>query len=63
MNLCERINRKKSGIPDRFDMSFSQVREIRDNSKGSTDAICTAFKFGYMQGVRAERKGKAGKIE
>lgn len=63
MNLCERINNKDLGIPDFFDISVAQMLEIASNSRGKVDAVCTAFKFGYMQGVRAERKGKAGNVE
>lgn len=63
MNLYERINKKESGIPDCFDISVAQMLEIADNARGRIDAVCTAFKFGYMQGVRAEKIGKAGKIE
>lgn len=63
MSLYERINKKEKVVPDCFDMSIKQAFDLANETGSRIDAIYTAFKFGYMQGVRAERKGKAGNIE
>lgn len=63
MKLYEKIKAKNIEIPHRFSMNLSQILDIYDNSKGKADAMAVAFEFGYMQGVRAERAGKAGNIE
>lgn len=59
MSLYERIEKKCVSIPDRFSMSIGQVNDLIRNAPGKFSLICIVFEFGYMQGVRAERAGKA----
>lgn len=59
MSFYERIDKRDAKIPSRFDMTCGQADDLKRNAPGVWDMICSAFKFGYMQGVRAERAGKA----
>lgn len=55
MNLCEKIRKENVKIPESFDMSAKQLRDIHDNALDEFDALDLAFEFGYMQGQRAEK--------
>ena len=59
MNFYERINKKNVRVPDHFDMTCTQINDLNRNAPSRWDLIICAFKFGYMQGIRAERAGKA----
>lgn len=58
MSLYDKIVKQIPMIPDSFDMSYSQLCDIKENSPGISDAIYVSFVFGYMQGKRAERARK-----
>lgn len=58
MNFYEKISRQKVEIPHSFDMTVSQLIDLIQNLQGYNLAH-EAFKFGYMQGIRAERAGKS----
>ena len=60
MNFYERIKKKNIRIPESFDMNVMQMFDLQKKATEDFDIISIAFKFGYMQGVRAERLGKAG---
>lgn len=53
------INEKKSKINTYYDMRLHHVIDIKNNSTGVCDAINNAFVFGYIQGVKAQKKGRA----
>lgn len=59
MSFYEKIKAQDPKIPDRFDITCGQVDNLKRNATGIWDLIGIVFKFGYMQGVRAERAGKA----
>lgn len=59
MNFYKKIKEKNFEILERFDISYSQIIDLKHNATGYFDLTYVAFKFGYMQGVRAERAGKA----
>lgn len=59
MNFYEKVMEKEFNIPNRFDLYCRQATDIKDNSEGLFDAMICAFRFGYMQGIRAERTGNA----
>ena len=59
MNFYERINKKSVVIPERFDLRYSQYVDLKNNAPGKFELISTVFTFGYIQGVRAERAGRA----
>lgn len=63
MSLYKRIIRQKINIPYRFDLRYSHAIDLKKNATGSFDLLRTAFVFGYMQGIRAERVGKAGDLD
>ena len=62
MSFYERISKQKVNIPDRFCMKVDQMIYLKENAKGIYDLMCVVFKFGYLQGVRSERAGKAGEV-
>ena len=41
-------------------MRYSHICDLKYNAPGNFEFAAAAFKFGYMQGIRAERAGKAG---
>lgn len=59
MSLYERINKKNIDIPSAFDLDTNALYDIKENSIDLFDLMVTVFKFGYMQGKRAERKAGA----
>ena len=59
-SLYERIDKNTTKVPDCFDLRISQLYDLIGRAPGVSDMLYTAFKFGYLQGVRAERAGKAG---
>lgn len=52
-NTMKLIESANSCIDDRYDMVSSNVNDIYVNSNHPFDMICSAFKFGYMQGRKA----------
>lgn len=62
MNFYERIVKQEIRVPERFDMSYRQLIDLANNATGKFELIYWAFNFGYMQGIRAERAGKAGTV-
>ena len=60
MNFYERMRKKEIHVPSRFDISYGQLCDIKENAPGLFDIMYVCFQFGYIQGVRAERKRKAG---
>ena len=59
MIFYEKIKRKDVTIPDSFDIRVGQMIDLKKNAPGMFEIMATAFRFGYMQGIRAERAGKA----
>lgn len=55
MGLYDKIRNTKCVIPESFDMKIKQAMDILDNTKDRFEVACIAFKFGYMQGRRAEQ--------
>lgn len=53
------INEKKMKINAEYDMRLHNILEIKDNSNCLFSAINNAFVFGYVQGVKAQKKGRA----
>ena len=42
-------------INDRYDMYHTDVDDIYKNSPDTVTMILNAFRFGYMQGIKAEK--------
>lgn len=61
MSLYERIRNK--GIilkmPEEYVPCVGQIIDLKKNAPDTWELITACFEFGYMQGVRAERAGKA----
>lgn len=53
MNLYEKIKRENLSIPQSFDLTVMQLFDLQNNAPDKYDKICSAFKFGYIQGQRA----------
>lgn len=45
----------KGKISPHYDLTSYHACEIKENSREIYDVIHNAFKFGYMQGVKAEK--------
>lgn len=58
-DFYKKIMEEPAEIPASFEMTYQQFMSLL-RAPSITDTIYTAFKFGYLQGVRAERAGKAG---
>lgn len=59
MNFYKKIKEKDFKIPESFDIRYNQMIDLKHKATGYFDLTYVAFRFGYMQGVRAERAGKA----
>ncbi|KDE74869.1 hypothetical protein FUSO7_00370 [Fusobacterium necrophorum BFTR-2] len=57
--VIEMVNRD---LPAYYDMTFGQMNDIRDNSKGAFEMIITAFKFGFGQDMKYQKNNK-GKVK
>jgi hypothetical protein len=57
-NVMQKIEEMTGNIDPYYDMSIGNMREINKNSKDSVALICNSFKFGYLQGIKAERARK-----
>lgn len=57
MNLYDKIRNAECEIPESFDLKISQAGELIHNAdpQDRYDLVYIAFKFGYMQGKRAEQ--------
>lgn len=60
MNLYNRIKNADYEIPEEYDLKIGQAEELLHNVDihDRFDLVCIAFKFGYMQGCRAEQDRK-----
>lgn len=56
-NLMEIANAAE--VNDYYDLTFVQINELKQmadsGNGGKFDAICAAFKYGYVMGQRAEK--------
>ena len=63
MNLYDKIRNAECEIPESFDLKISQAGELIHNAdpQDRYDLVYIAFKFGYMQGKRAEQISRTNK--
>ena len=55
-NVIKKTNDMAGMINPHYDMTFSNIMEIYNAySKQPFDLICSSFKFGYLQGMKAAR--------
>ncbi len=54
-NVMEKSKSVIGKINPYYDMRMSNVKEIYENSANSFDMICTSFRFGYLQGMKAAK--------
>lgn len=45
-------------IPEMYDLTASQAIEIREDCTDLVDLICVAFRYGFLQGRKAEQEGR-----
>lgn len=62
MNLYEKIKRENLMIPVAFRMKFEQAEDLLNHAPGNFELALSSFRFGYMQGQRAEKANKT-KVE
>ena len=56
------IKESRKHLTTYYDMTFDQLNDIRDNSKGIFEMIHKAFMFGFGQGIKCQKKrGKVNK--
>ena len=54
-NVMEKINKLTGEININYDMTIGNMKEIHKNSNETFDLISNSFKFGYIQGMEAEK--------
>lgn len=59
-NTMKIIKSSVGAINPKYDMTVKNMNDIFYNSQGQFDMICNAFKFGYMQGMKAMSSKKVG---
>ena len=62
-NMVQTADKVKHHIPERYDLTIEELQELRTIMHGGScecefDALITAFRYGYVLGVRAEKAGK-----
>lgn len=45
-------------IPEMYDLTASQAIEIREDCTDPLDLVYTAFRYGFLQGKKAEQEGR-----
>lgn len=53
-NVMQKIEEATGNIDPYYDMSIGNMKEIKENSKELFELISNSFKFGYIQGMKAE---------
>ena len=51
-NMEKVIKESRKHLTTYYDMTFDQLNDIRDNSKGIFEMIHKAFMFGFGQGIK-----------
>lgn len=59
VNALKVIDETKGKINSDYDACFENIFNIKNISNNYFDMICNAFVFGYAQGVKAQKKGRA----
>lgn len=61
-NMEKVIKESRKHLTTYYDMTFDQLNDIRDNSKGIFEMIHKAFMLGFGQGIKCQKKrGKVNK--
>lgn len=61
-NMEKVIKESKKHLTTHYDMTYDQIKDIKDNSKSIFEIIGTAFMFGFGQGMKYQKKrGKVRK--
>lgn len=60
MKAIGKVRRMK--INPRYDIHLGNINDIMQNSLCMQDAISNAFRFGFLQGMKAEMKNEASRI-
>ncbi len=59
LNTLRTIENAKGKINTYYDLTYDDIEKIEKASKGHFDLICKFFVFGYAQGAKAQKKGRA----
>lgn len=59
MSFYEKIKNENIEIPEKYQMTASQIADVAANAPDKWELLVCVFRYGYMQGVKAERAGKA----
>lgn len=59
LNTLNTIEKAKGKINPYYDLRWEDIAAITEASNGKFDIMCKLFVFGYAQGVKAQKKGKA----
>ena len=54
-NVVEKSKSTLGKINPHYDISVLNVKEIYEKSSSPFDMICTGFRFGYIQGMKAAK--------
>lgn len=55
LNVMKTIEKSIGKINENYDLCESHIKEIVNNSNSQFDLICNMFRFGYMQGIKAQK--------
>jgi len=54
-NVMQKVEEISGNINPYYNMTIGNMKEIEENSKELFDLIYNSFKFGYIQGMKAEK--------
>ena len=61
-NVLQIIEKTKGNINPRYDMDLGDMNTIYHSGNHITDIIYNAFRFGYAQGAKAQKKAARKKV-
>ncbi|MFR4948161.1 hypothetical protein [Thomasclavelia spiroformis] len=59
IDTIKKITKTRKNINKNYDLSNITMEDIKQNSFDLFDLITNAFTFGYYQGVKAQKRGRA----
>lgn len=59
LNTLKTIDNTRGKINPNYDMTMKDIRTLYEKNISKVDAMLDSFVLGYVQGVKAQKKGRA----
>ena len=54
-NVMQKVEEMTGDVNPYYDLTIENMKEIKESSEDLLDLISSSFKFGYIQGMKAEK--------